>query len=96
LIISQNLEINAMYPSQRGFLNGLTIKNLVTAVRMAAAASPSLRIETDRVIANGRALKTHRERAEAVKTIRSPVLKGHHTIKVHWTHGTIASNLLAD
>jgi hypothetical protein len=39
--------------------------------RLAAAGSPARHVETDRVIANGRALKTHWERGEALKAIRS-------------------------
>ena len=39
--------------------------------RLAAAAPPSHKVETDRVIANGRALKTHWERGLARDAIRS-------------------------
>ena len=40
-------------------------------VRLAAATSPPQHVETDRVIANGRALKTHWERGAAREKIRS-------------------------
>ncbi len=51
------------------FTNRNDLPGIVT--RLAAAAAPPIALETDRVIANGRALKTHWERGEALKAIRS-------------------------
>jgi hypothetical protein len=39
--------------------------------RLAAAGKPPVQVESDRVIANGRALKTHWEGGEALKAIRA-------------------------
>ena len=50
------------------FTNRNDLPGLV--VKLAAAAHPSRHVVTDRVIANGRALKTHWERAEAAEAIR--------------------------
>ena len=53
--------------------NSFTNRNYLPGMlaRLGAAATPGCRIETDRVIANGRALKTHWERGDALKAIRS-------------------------
>jgi hypothetical protein len=53
--------------------NSFTNRNDVPGMlaRIAAAARPSHALETDRVIANGRALKTHWERGAALEAIRA-------------------------
>jgi hypothetical protein len=53
--------------------NSFTNRNDLPGVlaRLAAAAKPPIRLETDRVIANGMALKTHWERGPAREAIRS-------------------------
>jgi hypothetical protein len=53
--------------------NSFTNRNDVPGMlaRIAAAANPPVRIESDRVIANGMALKTHWERGAAREAIRS-------------------------
>jgi hypothetical protein len=50
------------------FTNRNDLPGLVT--KLAAAARPPRHVVTDRVIANGRALKTHWERGEAAEAIR--------------------------
>lgn len=53
--------------------NSFTNRNDLPGVLalLASAAQPPVRIDTDRVIANGRALKTHWERGAAREAIRS-------------------------
>ena len=53
--------------------NSFTNRNDMPGIlaRLGAAAKPPISIKNDRVIANGRALKTHWERGEALAAIRS-------------------------
>jgi hypothetical protein len=63
-----------MTPTRILFIgNSFTNRNDLPGMleRLAATAKPPRRVETDRVIANGRSLKTHWERGTAREAIRS-------------------------